>query len=317
MFQYAAAKAAAARLGVKLSLDTGAYNAVSEHKGRAFLLDRFFNVTEEKARPQDVMKLYPWVAVYDRLKGKRASIPGRIASKAFRYLCYGLRVMPKRLNGSALKTPVNAQSLALIPYSRVYFQRGSGYDAGFAAIPDNVYVVGGFESEKYFAGFAEHIRLAYSFAPLLSELPLYAEISSNQSVAVHIRRGDKAKSKKHMVSGMNYLLSAVNIVESQIENPTFYIFSDDIPWCMKNLPSLMERPLRFSENRPGVDDVLADMFLMSSCRHNIIGPSTFSWWAAWLNSNPGKIVVAPHPKLWFRDTSGRSDLLPDKWIIVG
>ena len=112
-------------------------------------------------------------------------------------------------------------------------------------------------------------------------------------------------------------MSAVNVVESRIESPVFYIFSDDIPWCMKNLPSLMKRPLRFAENRPETDNVLTDMFLMSSCQHNIIGPSTFSWWAAWLNPNPSKIVVAPHPKLWFRDTSGRSDLLPDSWIIVG
>jgi hypothetical protein len=115
---------------------------------------------------------------------------------------------------------------------------------------------------------------------------------------------------------MDYLSSAMNIVESQIENPIFYIFSDDIPWCMKNLPSLMKRPLRFPENPPGIDSVLTDMFLMSNCRHNIRGPSTFSWWAAWLNSNPDKIVAAPHPKLWFRDTSGRFDLLPNKWITV-
>ncbi|MDR2175923.1 MAG: alpha-1,2-fucosyltransferase [Synergistaceae bacterium] len=316
MFQYAAAKAAAVRLGTELLLDAAAYNAVSERKGRSFLLDRFPNITEKKARPRDVMKLYPWVAVYDGLKGKTASIPRRIASKAFRYLCYGLGVMPKRLSGNALKSPVDAQSLALIPCSRVYFQGGSGYDAGFTAIPDNVYVVGGFESEKYFGGFAGHIRRAYSFAPSLRGLPLYAEISSNQSVAVHIRRGDKTKSRKHEASNMDYLLSAMNILEHRIENPIFYIFSDDMPWCMKNLPPLVKKPLRFAESPPGTDNVLTDMFLMSNCKHNIIGPSTFSWWAAWLNSNPGKIVAAPHPKLWFRDTSGRSDLLPEKWIAV-
>jgi hypothetical protein len=317
MFQYAAAKAASVRLDTELLLDVGAYNAVAERKGRSFILDRFPNITEEKARRQDVMKLYPWVAVYDGLKGKTASIPRRIASKVFRYFCYGLGVMPKRLSGNALKSSVDAQSLALIPRSRVYFQRGSGYDAGFTAIPDDVYVIGGFESEKYFSGFAEHIRRAYSFASSLRGLPLYAEISSNQSVAVHIRRGDKIRSKKHAASDMGYLLSAISIAEARIEKPAFYVFSDDIPWCVKNLPSLVKKSLHFVEHRPGVDDVLTDLFLMSNCRHNITGPSTFSWWAAWLNPNPGKIVVAPHPRLWFRDTSGRSDLLPDKWIVVG
>jgi hypothetical protein len=321
MFQYAAAKAVAMRHGTTLSLDVAAYNSVSERKGRIFLLDCFPNVTEEKARLRDVIKLYPWVAVYDGLKGKTASIPRRIASKLFRYTCYGLGVMPKRLNGNALKSQVGAQSLAGIPCSRVYFQRGSGYDTGFVAVPDDVYVIGGFESEKYFSSYADHIRQAYSFTPSLRELPLYAEVSSNQSVAVHVRRGDKTKSKKHSASDIDYLLFAMNILESRVGSSAsslvFYVFSDDMPWCIKNLPSLTKKPLRFAENRPGADGALTDMFLMSHCKHNIIGPSTFSWWAAWLNPNPNKIVVAPHPKLWFRDTSGRADLLPNEWIVVG
>jgi hypothetical protein len=224
--------------------------------------------------------------------------------------------MPWGMNRSNLKRPVNAQSLAAIPYSRAYFQKGDGYDAGFAAIPDDVYAIGIFESEKYFIDFAEPIRRAYSFAPSLQELPLYAEISSNQSVAVHIRRGDKVESKTHRASDMNYVLSAVGIAEARIESPVFYVFSDDIPWCRKNLPSSIKGPLHFAENCSGTDPVLADMFLMSNCKHNIIGPSTFSWWAAWLNPNPGKIVVAPHPKLWGYDSSERSDLLPDSWIVV-
>jgi hypothetical protein len=54
------------------------------------------------------------------------------------------------------------------------------------------------------------------------------------------------------------------------------------------------------------------MRLMSFCRHHIIANSSFSWWGAWLNSRPGKIVVAPQK--WFANGNNTKDLLPESWI---
>lgn len=61
------------------------------------------------------------------------------------------------------------------------------------------------------------------------------------------------------------------------------------------------------------EDSWQDMMLMSNCRHNIISNSTFSWWAAWLNDHPDKIVMAP--RQWSA-TQPATDLVPDSWLLI-
>ena len=56
---------------------------------------------------------------------------------------------------------------------------------------------------------------------------------------------------------------------------------------------------------------------MTQCKHVITGPSTFSWWGAWLNDNPGKIIITPSVDIWHSNTEDRRDLLPDEWIKIG
>ena len=91
----------------------------------------------------------------------------------------------------------------------------------------------------------------------------------------------------------------------------FLIFSDnqdDINWCKKNI---MGPNHYFSENH----DKLIDFTLMQKCDNNIISNSSFSWWAAWLNPNPDKIVIAP--KRWFADekiNSQTQNLIPEAWV---
>jgi hypothetical protein len=74
----------------------------------------------------------------------------------------------------------------------------------------------------------------------------------------------------------------------------------------------MNSPAFYVSHNQGADSY-EDMRLMSSCKHNIVANSSFSWWAAWLNNNDGKMVIAP--RLWFKDTSfNTKDLIPDAWI---
>jgi hypothetical protein len=110
----------------------------------------------------------------------------------------------------------------------------------------------------------------------------------------------------HPVQPISYFYNAIQAIGDYNK---LYVFSDEIEWCKTNLN--FDRMV-FMEGRNGIED----MRLMGFCKHNIISNSSFSWWAAWLNQDPSKIVVAP--KLWFGPQANlnTSDIIPDEWITI-
>lgn len=123
---------------------------------------------------------------------------------------------------------------------------------------------------------------------------------------MHIRRGDYLVSPGHYINlDVEYYKNALKY----IDNPgSILIFSDDISWCKDNFKG---DKYIFIENEKDYIDI----YLMSLCNNNIIANSTFSWWGAWLNTNPNKIVISPNK--WFGPAKGKrhlNDLIPKNWI---
>ena len=58
-----------------------------------------------------------------------------------------------------------------------------------------------------------------------------------------------------------------------------------------------------------------DMQIMSLCKHNIIANSSFSWWGAWLNNNPNKMVVAPS-RFFNGNIEDDSHIIPKSWKTI-
>ena len=189
------------------------------------------------------------------------------------------------------------------------------YDEKILKSPEKIVVYSGYwQSEKYFKEIENEIRKVFSFPELDGKnKEIEKKIVNEESIAIHVRRGDYIN---HPTLGglvtSEYYTKAMEYMERCIQNPKYYIFSDEIEWCKKEL-DLEGREVVFINHNKG-EESYKDIQLMSLCKHNIIPNSSFSWWGAWLNRNPKKVVIAP--KRWFTKESGYryTDIVPESWI---
>lgn len=193
------------------------------------------------------------------------------------------------------------------------------YDSSFFLVDDFSYLSGFWQTEKYFIKFANQIRRDFEFRDPPDEInfEIITEMNHKNAVSVHIRRGDYVEfteiNKVHGVCGYEYYRKAIDLIKLKVIEPHFYFFSDDIDWVKEHL-RFDDINATYIGHNVGSKS-FEDMRLMSNCSHNIIANSSFSWWGAWLNKNPEKIVVAPLK--WMNDSiNSNSDLIPDGWIKI-
>jgi len=276
MFQYAAARALAADRDASLLLDLSGFQNYALHQG--YELQRVFGIDHSAVTVQQVKDVFGW--------------RGRPLVR---------KVLKRKLFSS-----IRGQQVAIEPHFQYWPELHSKSEP--------IYMMGYWQSERYFKKHDFQIRSGFTFrAPLLgSNLELVSAMSDGESVSLHVRRGDYVsdrRTRKIMSTcSIAYYRQAVIQMGALVRNPTYYVFSDDMDWVRRNL-SFLPAPIYVQHNR-GVDSYI-DMQLMSSCKHNIIGNSSFSWWGAWLNSNPEKVVIAP--KNWFCDGTNDEDLIPENW----
>ena len=190
------------------------------------------------------------------------------------------------------------------------------FDASVLACSDQAYLDGFWQSEQYFAPIADLIRhdlrLKNPLPPALQALA--DQIQATNAIAVHVRRGDYVSNPittaYHGVCSVDWYENAAKLMLQRVDNPTFFVFSDDYVWVRENIA--FDAPTVFIPPSPDGQEC-NDLHVMSLCQHHIIANSSFSWWGAWLNANPHKIVIAPQQ--WFaagkHDTK---DLIPPSWI---
>lgn len=197
----------------------------------------------------------------------------------------------------------------------IYMEQSLPYNPGFWNLGSDCFLFGYFQSEQYFKNYSDLVRKEFSYNP---DLSLYAPeviraVQTRGSTAIQFRRGDyvtnSAANRSIGICPMEFYDRAVAYVESRQKQFHLVVFSDEIDWCRENL---RYDKVVFAERKGGTP--LDDMFIAAQCDNIILANSTFSWWCAWLNQNPAKIVVAPGQ--WFRNPElnrQTSDLIPEGW----
>lgn len=187
------------------------------------------------------------------------------------------------------------------------------YNPQFLLFGPDTYLVGFWQSEKYFKDARDHIRSEFTLKEPLAGVSalLLDEITKAASLCIHVRRSDIAANSFHGAISQDYYERALGYVVERSTIEKIYVFSDDIAWCKDNLH--FSFPTTFVGNEHAGVAGEGHLALMSACKNFIIPNSTFSWWAAWLSNSPDKIVIAP--KEWFKDSlNDASDLIPYSWV---
>lgn len=274
MFQYAAGKALAVRLGAELSFE--GFGPGSGKKSRVQVLDSFH--LPERFNPVSSRR-------FDK-------ILIRLAKRGW---------------------PVSLRGLP------IYVEPHFHYDPNFGSWSGGCYLVGGWMSSRYFENIRSLVLEDFSFKGALSgsAVRLMQEISSSACpVAVHVRRGDYVEDPRILarfgICERGYYEAAMKLLQDQDVRCRFFIFSDDVDRVEREFLGIPN--LTFVRGHSQEED----LHLMASCRHVIIANSTFSWWAAWLNRHPDKMVIAP--RQWFGSELMRKldikDMLPSDWRLL-
>jgi hypothetical protein len=180
---------------------------------------------------------------------------------------------------------------------------------------ENIYVSGFFQKEYYFNDIRTQILKDFEISIQDDYIKkLESDILESNSICINVRRCDYVTNQNtnnfHGFHGVEYINNSISEITKKIKNPKFYIFSDDIDWCINNLK--ISYPHFFVNHTYKGNKFSSYLKLMSSCKNFIIPNSTFAWWAAWLNQNEEKIVYVP--KNWFNINYMNTDgLIPLKW----
>lgn len=201
---------------------------------------------------------------------------------------------------------------------KIYNERSLEYDSNIFGLNTTTYLKGYWQSEKYFKDIEDVIREDFRIIPKPSAAneEILQRIKSVNAVSLHVRRGNFVTEPHllafHGTCSLDYYKAAVNYIKERVAEPEFFLFSNDINWCRDTLDlGIKIHYVDINDDKTDYEDLR----LMMHCNHNILANSTFSWWSAWLNENPDKMVIAP--QRWFADEAMQAqtvDLIPETWI---
>ena len=186
-----------------------------------------------------------------------------------------------------------------------YVEKDYSYDEHVLEV-DDTYLIGYFQTDKYFKNIAGEVRECFSFREdLITEenRRLAEEIEGcEQAVSIHVRRGDYLQpGAADIFSGVcteEYYSAAIEYTQKRFPEAVFFLFTNDLIWADFFVDAHPEADIRVVRVNSEFTGYL-DMYLMTCCRHHILANSSFSWWGAWLAHDRKGITISPD--VWFKN----------------
>lgn len=157
----------------------------------------------------------------------------------------------------------------------------------------NAYLEGYWQSERYFADYSLQIKEDLRFVEKISddvlenEKCIFCDNNRETPVCVGVRTYQEVHHKMSFdKTGLDFYIRAMDYIKSNVENPAFYVFSQDKDWCDKQLLSLKDYDIKLVSEHSAYDD----LYLMTKFKYHIISNSSLYWWGAWLAD--GSDVIA-------------------------
>jgi Glycosyl transferase family 11 len=303
MFQYATGLALSLEKEVQLKVDTSLYNGYALRK---YELKNFFNIQTEEAIQEEIKQYrynHPvkrvWNKIFPNQKLRVLGLP------------YEEKIVPRSLLAlHDFIIPAHKRKTYLEPHYH--------FDKNFFKASGDVYLQGYWMSWRYFEKYDDEIKKAFTInhQRVAHLANIVTCLQKQNSIGVHIRRTDITDPKIAKLKGnipVKFYLKGIEYIRQREKNIHVYFFSDDINWVKENL-IVRDAEIHFADHSISVSP-LEDFYLMTQCKHNIIANSTFSWWAAYLNHHPGKIIVAP--KKWYNEAPfNYKDVYPPSWVLI-
>lgn len=201
-------------------------------------------------------------------------------------------------------------------FNKKYYFEKTREETDVKKLDKKLYFDGYWQCWKYLEGQKDNLIKDFRPKAGLSEAAKkdIAVISRRETVCLGIRLGDYTAEQQHyMVCGADYYRRAIEYCLEHVQNPLFYVFSNDVEGAKQIMSEFEGRAdVVYREEK----DVLVnyeEMWVMAACRHAIIPNSTFHWWAAWLKDEGGHIIIAPEK--WFGDGK-KIDIVPNGWVKI-
>jgi hypothetical protein len=258
LFQYAFARALGETSKDEVFLDLSTYGYEAAHNG--FELEELFPVVFRVAAEKDIIRL-----------------------------------------GTRPKGPLSQVRRKYFTKKSHHIDKRFSYDPEVFRLSGDRYLEGWWQDERYFSCIADTLRQELKFIKAPGEknasfiAGLRAAYGAEGLASLHVRRGDAQKNPDTWVCTEAYYRRAIDRLRATAREKSlhFLVFSDDLPWCREHLKPALDEATFVDWNRGA--DSWKELWLMSQCPRHIIANSTFSWWGAWLDPSPERIVLAPHP----------------------